>query len=361
MHARSAGDTTLPIRVIYTGGTVGMLPGSDGLAPGGHFAARLQRALATLPAEKHRALPGWEVHSYSRLIDSSAVTPLDWQVLADDIRAHQAAYAGVVVVHGTDTLSWTAASLAFQLRRPGFPVIVTGAMQPLETPGSDALDNLYGALRFAAKPALDGVAVYFAGRLLHGARATKQHASAADAFASPNAPALGEYRDTPRLFSHALPPATAAADTAYDATPADYQRVNQGEVVRIALWPGMAAWQLSAWLEDSRVKGALLELWGAGNIADDPALLEVIRRSSARGTLMAAVSQCPQGSVAMGAYAAGSGLYRAGVLSGGDMTPEAAYGKLVHLLALGLGDDARRRAFLTPCIGERRDGKPSAH
>lgn len=358
------GDTAnrrhdLPVRVIYTGGTIGMLPGADGLAPGGDFTARLEKALATLPTDRRRALPARAVHSYSRLIDSSAVTPLDWHTLAEDIRAHRADYAGVVVVHGTDTLSWTAASLALQLRTPGFPVIVTGAMQPLEASGSDALDNLEGALRFAAAPGLDGVAVYFAGRLLHGARATKEHASAADAFASPNVPALGEYQGAPRLF--ASPRNTAAGPDAdvvrlLARAPADYGQVNQGGVARIVLWPGMAAWQLSAWLEDSRVAGALLELWGAGNIADDPALLEVLRRAGDQGKLMAAVSQCPRGSVAMGAYAAGQGLDQAGVLSGADMTPEAVYTKLVHLLALPLDSAARRRLFVTSWAGERSDG-----
>ncbi|WP_311945664.1 asparaginase [Halomonas piscis] len=352
----------LPVRVIYTGGTVGMLPGAGGLAPGGDFAARLEKALATLPADRRRTLPARRVHSYSRLIDSSAVTPLDWHALAEDIRAHRTGYAGVVVVHGTDTLSWTAASLALQLRAPGLPVIVTGAMQPLEASGSDALGNLEGALRFAAEPGLDGVAVYFAGRLLHGARATKEHASAADAFASPNAPALGDYRGAPRLFTSSPGMATNAAepddeiDNLLTRASADYERVSRGEVARIVLWPGIAAWQLSAWLEDSRVTGALLELWGAGNMADDPALRAVLERAGNRGKLMAAVSQCPRGSVAMGAYAAGQGLEQAGVLSGADMTPEAVYTKLVHLLALPLDNAARRRLFAACWAGERSEG-----
>lgn len=347
-------NTTLPVLVIYTGGTIGMQDGPQGLTPGGDFATRMQRALATLPAGKRQQLPDVDVISYSPLIDSSATTPLDWQTLADDIRARHADYAGVVVVHGTDTLSWTASSLAFQLRKLERPIIVTGAMHPLETPGSDALDNLYGALRFAMEPAPAGVAVYFAGRLLHGARATKQHASANDAFISPNAPPLSECMNEPLAHKPLEPADPEVLPT--DNTPADYRRVAQGEVIRIALWPGMAAWQLDAWLNDSRVKGALLQLWGAGNIADDPALIDVLKQANDQGKLIAAISQCPHGSVDMSAYAAAQGLVQAGVLSGADMTPEAAYTKLVHLLALPLDDATRRAAFMTSLAGERSDG-----
>lgn len=350
----SSNTAALPVLVIYTGGTIGMRMGPNGLAPDGDFAARMNTALATLPPEKQRTLPAVDVISYSPLIDSSATTPLDWQALADDIRTRQADYAGVVVVHGTDTLSWTAASLAFQLRGIARPVVVTGAMHPLEAPHSDGLDNLYGALRFATQPGLGDVAVYFAGHLLRGVRATKQHASANDAFSSPNAPPLGECMDEPLIHEPSPPVDKNVLPT--DSAPADYRHVVQGEVVRIALWPGIAAWQLDAWLGDSRVKGALLQLWGAGNMADDPALIDVLKRANDQGKLIAAVSQCPRGSVDMGAYAAGGELVQAGVLSGADMTPEAAYTKLVHLLALPLEHAERRQAFMASWVGERSDG-----
>lgn len=350
--------TALPVLVIYTGGTIGMRESTNGLTPGGDFAARMHRALETLPAEKRQMLPRVEVISYSPLIDSSSTTPLDWQTLADDIRARHADYAGVVVVHGTDTLSWTAASLAFQLHGMTRPVVVTGAMHPLEAPDSDARDNLYGALRFAMAPALDGVAVYFAGHLLRGVRATKQHASANAAFISPNAPPLGECPDEPLVYAprNERPTQVNDAALAADSPRTDYRQVAQGEVVRIAFWPGMAAWQLEAWLGDQRVKGALLQLWGAGNIADDAALIDVLKRANDQGKLIAAVSQCPRGSVDMGAYAAGGDLAKAGVLAGADMTPEAAYTKLVHLLALPLDHAERRRAFIATWVGERSDG-----
>lgn len=338
--------------VIYTGGTIGMQHHVNGLAPAGDFAPRLARALHQLPVRLQQALPAYDLISYAPLIDSSAATPLTWQQLAADIAERFANYRGFVVIHGTDTLSWTAASLAYQLQGLDRPVVLTGAMAPLEASDSDALENLYGALRFAANSELQEVAIYFAGRLLRGTRAIKQHSEAVEAFSSPSYPLLGErVGDDFILFP--------SRGLAYQQRGAprfellDYQPLANGEVVRITLWPGIAPWQLASWLSHSDVKGALLQLWGAGNLPDNPALLAVIAKASGEGKLIAAISQCPQGSVHMGAYAAGHGLADAGVLSGDDMTPEAAYTKLVHLIAQPISLEDQRRRFLTALVGER--------
>lgn len=340
------------ILVIYTGGTIGMQQHAEGLAPGGDFTTRMATALNQLPIAQQQLLPPYQVNSYATLIDSSAATPLTWQQLARDINDQLTAYAGFVIIHGTDTLSWTAASLAYQLQGLDRPVVVTGSMSPLESPCSDALDNLHGALQFAAKPELQEVAIYFAGQLLRGARAIKQHSEAANAFASPNYPLLGERVGDDFVYYPSRGLGLQQRGAPRFELP-DYRLVNQGEIVRIALWPGISAWQLDAWLSDSRVKGALLQLWGAGNLPGDPDLLDVLARASGEGKLLAAISQCPQGSVHLGAYAAGHGLSDAGVLAGDDMTPEAAFTKLAHLLAQPLTVDDQRQRFLTSLIGER--------
>jgi L-asparaginase len=338
--------------VIYTGGTIGMQPQANGLSPAGDFPERLASALSQLPLRDQQMLPAYDVISYSPLIDSSAATPMTWQQLAADIAERFTEHRGFVVIHGTDTLSWTAASLAYQLQGLDRPVVLTGAMAPLEAPNSDALQNLYGALRFAAHPELQEVAIYFANRLLRGTRAIKQHSEAVEAFSSPSYPLLGErIGDDFILFpSRGLSYQQRGAPR-FELV--DYQPVANGEVVRITLWPGMAPWQLEAWLSHPNVKGALLQLWGAGNLPDNPALLEVIAKASGEGKLIAAISQCPQGSVHMGAYAAGHGLTDAGVLSGDNMTPEAAYTKLVHVLAQPISLEDQRRRFLTTLVGER--------
>lgn len=343
-----------PLLVLYTGGTLGMVPGDHGLVPGRDFQARLRAALTTLPPASQASLPHFDVLEYASPIDSSAATPADWQRLARDIAEHyahaQPCYAGFVVLHGTDTLAWTAASLAYQLQGIDRPVVITGAQQPLEAEGSDALHNIEAALHFAAQPALQEVAVAFNGKLIRGVRTRKWDTHAFDGFASPNYPLLGEIVDgAPVLY----PP--RGLDAQQRGLPRfelpDYTL--DSPVVRLALWPGISARLLAAWLLDDSVQGALLEVWGSGNIPEDPAILGVLAQASGEGKLLAAISQCPQGPVAIGTYAAGQGLLEVGVLSGEAMTPEAAMAKLVHLLALPLSDEERRQRFLTPLVGER--------
>ncbi|HDZ48319.1 hypothetical protein LCGC14_0210810 [marine sediment metagenome] len=338
--------------VIYTGGTIGMQQHAHGLAPSGDFESRMAVAFTQLSLAQQRTLPPYDVLSYSTLIDSSAATPLIWQKLAQDINDQLSAYAGFVIIHGTDTLSWTASSLAYQLQGLDRPVVMTGAMQPLEANGSDGLENLYGALQFAANPALQEVTIYFAGKLLRGARAIKQHSESFDAFTSPSYPLIGERVDDDFVYYSSRSLGHHQRGAPRFELP-DYRSVNQGEVIRIVLWPGINAWQLDAWLSDPRIKGALLQLWGAGNLPDDASLMEVLARASGEGKLLAAISQCPQGSVQLGAYAAGYGLSDAGVLSGDDMTPEAAYTKLIHLIAQPLPLEVQRQRFLTSLVGER--------
>lgn len=341
-----------PVLVIYTGGTLGMVAGEHGLVPGGDIEARLARALDGLPAQRRAALPDHEVLALPDPIDSSAATPREWQRLADLIATRFREHAGIVVLHGTDTLAWTASSLAYQLQGLDRPVVVTGAMQPLEAENSDAADNVELALRFAINPALQEVAIAFGGRLLRGVRARKWQTRDAHAFVSPNYPLLGE-----RVGSDAvLYPGRGLAHQQRGAPRfelPDYGPLAEGGVARIVLWPGIAARQLAAWLEAPTLKGALLEVWGGGNVPEDPELLGVLAEASGQGKLLAAISQCPHGGIDIGHYAAGRGLQAAGVLSADAMTPEAALTKLVHLLAQPLTDAERRRRFLTPLVGER--------
>jgi len=347
------------VLVIYTGGTLGMQESPRGLVPGHDIQSRLRRALEALPPARQASLPAFEVLQYDAPIDSSAATPADWQRLARDIAdgysatdADSLRYCGFVVLHGTDTLAWTASSLAYQLQGIDRPVVVTGAQLPLEAEGSDAPGNIEAALRFAACRELQEVAVCFAGKLLRGARTRKWDTHAFDGFASPNYPLLGELVDgQPVLYP------TRGLDAQQRGLPrfelADYAAFQESPVVRIALWPGLSTRLLEAWLLDDNVQGALLEVWGSGNIPDDPALTGLLAQASGEGKLIAAISQCPHGPVSIGTYAAGQGLIDAGVLPADAMTPEAAITKLVHLLAQPLAEEEKRRRFLTPLVGER--------
>ncbi|WP_069383607.1 asparaginase [Halomonas caseinilytica] len=338
--------------VIYTGGTLGMVDSPQGLVPGRDFEDRLRRALATLSPERRAALPDFQMRETSRPIDSSAATPADWRDLATLVADHYQAHDGVVILHGTDTLAWTASSLAYQLQGIDRPVILTGAMAPLEHSGSDALTNIEAAMRFATDARLQEVALCFSGRLLRGVRSRKWQTRHTDAFISPNYPLLGEFVGNDAVLFPGRSLERHQRGAPRFELP-DVTGLTEGGVPRLVLWPGIAAWQLEAWLLDDRVRGALLEVWGGGNLPEDPAILGVLARASGEGKLLAAISQCPHGGISIGAYAAGRGLVDAGVLSGDDMTPEATVTKLVHLLAQPLDDDERRRRFLTPLVGER--------
>ncbi|MBZ9556965.1 MULTISPECIES: asparaginase [unclassified Modicisalibacter] len=346
--------TEAPLLILYTGGTFGMIESPRGLVPGGDIARRIQQALTGLPPARQASLPSFEVREAATPIDSSAATPLDWQRLARELANAYAEqrYAGFVVIHGTDTLAWTASSLAYQLQGIDRPVVVTGSQKPLEAEDSDALANLEAALRFAALPALQEVAVCFAGKLLRGVRTRKWDTHATNGFASPNYPLLGEM-----VAGQAILYAARGLDDQQRGLPR-FELTNDGgsresPVARIALWPGLSTRLLERWLLDDDIHAGLLEVWGSGNIPDDPALLEVLARASGEGKLLAAISQCPHGPVAIGTYAAGQGLLDAGVMSGDAMTPEAAITKLVHLLAQPLSEAERRQRFLTSLVGER--------
>ncbi len=342
----------LPLLILYAGGTVGMVDTADGLAPGEDFAVRLHDTLDKLPLTRRSTLPDFRVIELPDPIDSSAVTPRDWQRMAHEIAKRFREHAGVVVLHGTDTLAWSTSSLAYQLQGIDRPVVVTGAMLPLEATGSDALENIEMALRFAAMPALQEVAIAFAGKLMRGVRSRKQHASSLDAFSSPNYPLLGEWVDRdPELYAGRSLITQQRGAPRFELP--DYATLAEGGVARLVLWPGIAARQVAAWLEDHYLRGVLLEVWGGGNLPADPALLGVLARASGEGKLLAAISQCPQGGIATGHYAAGRALAEAGVLSGDDMTPEAALTKIIHLLAQPLSEAQRQERFLTSLVGER--------
>ena len=340
-----------PLLVLYTGGTLGMVETDQGLAPGNDVEGRVRQVLDALPPERRAALPEFVWREVDRPIDSSSARPEDWASLAADIASHYSDYAGVVVLHGTDTLAWTASSLAFQLLGIDRPVIITGAMLPMEAQGSDAPRNIETALRFAAMPQLQEVALCFNDLLLRGCRARKWQTRDANAFVSPNMSALGMRRgDDWLLFeSHGLE-ATQRGAPRFEL--ADYSNMGD-KVIRLSLWPGIQAWQLAAWLGDKRVEGALIEVWGGGNIPEDLELAAVMAEATAQGKIIVAISQCPHGTIEIGHYAAGQLLSEAGVISGDDMTPEAAYTKLVHLLAQPLPTEERLRRFRTPLAGER--------
>ena len=302
--------------VLYTGGTIGMQMSADGLAPASGFEARMRTQQAS---ENASELPQWSFRELLPLIDSANMNPGHWLALRDEIvtavetRGHDA----VLVLHGTDTLAYSAAALSFLLLGLNVPVVLTGAMQPAGVAGGDAWPNLFGAMRALHRGVAPGVHLYFNGQLLHGARCSKLRSDAFDAFQ-----VLPRLRQAEHVGISAL---------------IDYRQVRERvNLAVLPLHPAVQAGHLSAVL-DSGVKGVLLECYGSGTgPAGDAELMAVLRDAHARGVVLAAISQCAQGHVQFGVYAAGSRLAEVGLVSCGGMTREAALGKLFALLGAGL-------------------------
>ena len=322
------------VLVLYTGGTIGMQQSGNGLMPASGFASRLSEQQDRQP---ELILPDWQFRELLPAIDSANMTQTHWLAMVEAIRAgiEQDGCDGVLVLHGTDTLAYSAAALSFLLLGLTVPVVLTGAMLPAGAPGSDAWDNLFGAMRALQSGVEPGVHLFFAGKLMHGARVSKLGTASLDAFGV--LPRLREGQRAPDLPAHL-----------------DYRQSRQPVgLAMLALYPGIQAAQLRAVLA-SGVQGLLLECYGSGTgPTDDAELLQALRDAHGRGIVLAAISQCPQGHVDFGIYATGGQLAACGLVSAGGMTREAALGKLFALLGAGLPPAEVEHWFALDLCGER--------
>lgn len=338
--------------ILYTGGTIGMKPTSRGLAPAPDLADFIPR-MPELQQAFAGAAPTLEVITCEPLRDSADMRPSDWLRLAGDIRERYDGHDGFVVLHGTDTLAYTSSALSFLVGRPGKPLIVTGAQLPLGHPRSDARNNLVAAITVAARlPAHRAeTCVVFGSRILRGNRSTKVSSRAMDAFDSPRFPALGSIGIDIR-FGETL--SAGVEDTQCEPllpkrgdVPAD------DAVALLRLFPGCGPMLSHCLNATENLRGVVVETYGAGNgPGHDRTLLEAIRTAVNRDIVVVAVSQPLDGAVDMHAYAAGSALADAGVVSGGDMTAEAAFTKLYSLLATGQTPAQVARGMQLPLAGE---------
>jgi L-asparaginase len=339
----SAATPRRRVHIIHTGGTIGMVARADGAFT--NEPSALANALAGLPELQHAELPSFTVEEFDPLLDSSDMRPADWQKLAEHVAMafHLGAH-GVVVLHGTDTMAYSASALAFLLENLPGPVVFTGSQLPLGVLRSDARENLINALLVAATPAWAEVALLMGAKLLRGCRATKVSTEGFDAFASPNLPPLAEI-GTRVVWQRGLlrPPSRE---------PLRVKRLTTVEVLALRLFPGITAETLRNVLRDP-VRGVVLESYGSGNAPSrDPKLLAAIADACARGVVVVNVTQCLHGSVQMGTYATGRALEAAGVVPAFDMTAEAALSKLLVLLSHDGDPESVRSAMGRNLVGE---------
>lgn len=336
------------IFIVYTGGTIGMRKTPRGYRP---EQGNLQRLLDEIPRFADAELPEFVIEEFEPLLDSSNMTPTHWLQIADMIRRNYAEYDGFLVIHGTDTMAFTAAALSFMLEDLAKPVILTGSQVPLEETLNDAQHNLLTSLMILGRhhAQLAEVMIFFDSLLLRGNRARKVSVEAFDAFASPNYPPLGRVGIEIAIDPRLLLPARARTP---DLNILEVVELGSATVGAFRLFPGLKPTLLEAVLAPP-IQGVVLECYGAGNAATaDPEFMRVIQAATARDIVIVAVTQPAQGSANLSLYATGRALLDAGVVSGFDMTAEAALAKLYYLFEKGFTPERVKRLMQQALVGE---------
>jgi L-asparaginase len=330
------------VYIAYTGGTIGMKNSRYGFvsAPG-----YLEKLMDNVPELKSDILPDYQINEYNPLLDSSNMTPDDWLKIADDISAHYKSFDGFVILHGTDTMAYTASALPFMLQGLQKPVILTGAQIPLCMVRNDARENLITALLIAANFKIPEVCLCFGDKLLRGNRAVKVNADGFDAFESPNFPVLGTLGIEIKInWERILPPEKVRK-------PITVTALSESGVAVLRLFPGISIDIVKNFLQPP-IRGLILETYGIGNAPENLKLISALKAANDRGVVIVNCTQCLKGTVNMGDYATGAALAKAGVISGFDMTLEAALAKLSFLLSRNLTVEKIRNMMQTNMRGE---------
>lgn len=336
------------ILMIYTGGTIGMIedPVTHTLRP-----FDFDHLMDNVP--KIGDL-GYDIDhvQFDPPIDSSNMNPQCWQQIAKYIADGYDKYDGFVVLHGTDTMAYTASALSFMLQGLSKPVVITGSQLPIGETREDGTENLITALQIAgakdpvtAEPMVQEVVISFENYLVRGNRSTKVSATNFHAFVSYNYPNLGTM-DLHIDFNKDYlwrPASRGPLDPKYNFDP---------NVSVVFLFPGITPTCLNNQLNDASLKGIVLRTFGAGNAPTEKWFTDALAAATARGLLIVNVTQCPNGGVEEKRYYTGDMLAKAGVISGGDMTCEAALTKMMYLFGLGLSAEQVAQYMQTNINGE---------
>ena len=335
------------VYIAYTGGTIGMRRTRDGYSPEPGY---LQQQLDAMPELHHDSMPLVTINEYAPLLDSSNMTPAEWVKIAHDVADHYDDYDAFVVLHGTDTMAYTASALPFLLSGLRKPVIITGSQIPLCEIRNDARENLITSLMLASSYAIPEVCLYFGGKLLRGCRATKVSADGFAAFDSPNFPPLGNVGIDIEVNWDLV--RKSRGGKLRDGSRLYVQELKSPVVSALRLFPGISP-ELVRNVLRPPLQGLVLEAYGVGNGPDQNAdFIAALSDATQRGVVIVDCTQCLEGTVDLAEYAAGYALASAGVISGYDMTAEAALAKLYYLFSRGFKPERVKKEMQRDLRGE---------
>jgi len=335
------------ILMIYTGGTIGMVrnPDTGALEP-----CNAENMESNVPEMKHCGAI-IDTITFERPIDSSDMMPEHWRHLVEIISDNYKNYDGFVILHGTDTMAFTASALSFMLEGLGKPVILTGSQLPIEAIRTDAKENLITAIEIASatdkqgKPLVPEVCIYFHDELLRGNRSSKISANNLAAFSSNNYPVLAHTGTSITYHHEFIRPALQETDFRPHFE-------MDSRIVILSLFPGLQQSAVEEVLKSNAVKGVIFRTFGSGNAPQNGWLVNSLANAVKAGKIIVNITQCATGSVEMERYETGRQLLQAGVISGHDSTVEAALTKLMFLMGQNLPQTEIQRLMNTNIAGE---------
>lgn len=345
LNTAAKSEITSSVLIIYTGGTLGMAYDDSGSLVPFNFGQILDK-IPTMTS-MNAAIT---VISFPEPIDSSNVNMSHWVDMAYIIYENYDSYDGFVVLHGTDTMAYSASMLSYMLKGLSKPVIFTGAQLPISAMRSDARENLMTSLEIAmakanGKPIVPEVCIFFNHMLLRGNRSKKVQSVHFDAFESENYPALAESGIIIDYNYASIKPFEEGKKLKY------FNRLDN-RVMVLKLFPGITQKVIDSCFEIEGLRGVVLETYGSGNSPSEPWFIESMEKAVKKGLIILNVSQCNGGRVIQGRYETSKDMKRIGVLSGGDITTEAAITKMMFLLANESSDAEVRRKLIIPIAGE---------